>query len=149
MELGYFLINGLGGPFACHMGHIGLRSPTTLAPSLNMPSRGKRSQWWCHLSHSTDPIIVARDGYQCAHLEINASPHAVPCCLGVRVRRYLKLYNLHDKCNILHNITQLLGCILWDQVSCEKSFSFISGWCGWRTLHLDHSRKLICEHEVV
>jgi hypothetical protein len=24
MELGYLLINGLEGPFACHMGHIGL-----------------------------------------------------------------------------------------------------------------------------
>ena len=24
MELGYLLINGLGGPFVCHMGHIGL-----------------------------------------------------------------------------------------------------------------------------
>ena len=24
MELGYLLIDGLGGPFACHMGHIGL-----------------------------------------------------------------------------------------------------------------------------
>jgi hypothetical protein len=24
MELSYFLINGLGGLFACHMGHIGL-----------------------------------------------------------------------------------------------------------------------------
>jgi hypothetical protein len=23
MELSYFLINGLGGPLACHMGHIG------------------------------------------------------------------------------------------------------------------------------
>jgi len=22
MELSYLLINGLGGPFACHMGHI-------------------------------------------------------------------------------------------------------------------------------
>ena len=37
MKLSYFLINGLGDPFACHMGHIGLRSPMALAPSLNMP----------------------------------------------------------------------------------------------------------------
>ena len=32
-----FFINALGGPKPCHMGHIGLRSPMALAPSLNMP----------------------------------------------------------------------------------------------------------------
>ena len=46
-----FFINNHGGPIACHMGHIGLRSQMAMAPSLNMPLHPRNPCIIMFLSH--------------------------------------------------------------------------------------------------
>jgi len=86
MELGYFLINGLGGPFACHMGHIGLGPHPKSKHALKCISYGVV----CGMFYSVEneKVLISEDDHQKRKLHVELHKLVVE----THLRRFLNVF---------------------------------------------------------